>query len=282
MQQGSHVHIISAGGAIHTTLPAILRMMPGITRICVIADSESYGISANPRIEGERLAVRHAAESVKEIAASLSIPFAREMVFPPSFQSARTVLTRVRHENKNARITFDLSAGPRDLCMALFALAPWIGGEVWTSFGGKVPLRVPVPDRDVRTLLANVNYQTILAVLLRNRPVPPGPAGIPYVPRQYLYKQVWPYYIRQRARKPVEGAPVIHYNRGRKPANDLSQATFTWFMGMLTDAGLADQSRDGRNRRETAYRITENGETAFRIFADPAANSLVKQMLDMP
>jgi len=280
MQPGTHVHVISAGGNIHTNLPAILRTLPGITRIFVIADGESYGISANPQIEKERMAVRRSAESVKEIAASLSIPFARETVFPPVFVSARTVLTKIRRENKKARLTFDLSAGSRDLCMALFALAPWIGGEVWSAFGGKIPQWVQVPDRDIRGMLANVNYQTILATLLRNRPVPAGPTGIPFVPRQYLYRQVWPYYIRKRARQQNEGGPVIQYNRGRKPANNLSQATFTWFMGMLTDAGLAEESRDRRNRRETAYRITDNGETAFRLYADPSANSIVKQMLD--
>ncbi len=51
-------------------------------------------------------------------------------------------------------------------------------------------------------------------------------------------------------------------------------------MTMLTDAGLIEEERDRRSRRETAYRITANGEMAFRFFADPAANSIVKMMLD--
>lgn len=278
MQTG-HVHIISAGDSIHTSFPAILRVLPGITRVYVVADSEQASISQNPQIEMERAVVRKATESVKEIAASLSIPYSRELVFPPVFPSARTMLTKIRRENSKARITFDFSGGPRDLCMALFALAPWIGGEVWSSFGGKIPQRVPVPDRDVQAMLANVNYQTILAVLLRNRPVPAGP-DIPFVPRQYLFQQVWPYYIRQRARKPVEGAPVVHYKRGRKPVNDLSQATFSWFIKALTEAGLAEGAVGRRNRKDSAYRITADGETAFRFFADPAVNSIVKQMLD--
>jgi hypothetical protein len=164
--------------------------------------------------------------------------------------------------------------------MALLALAPWIGGEVWSSFDGKIPQSIPVPDRDIRSMLENVNYQTILAVLLRNRPVPAGPAGIPYIPRSYLYSQVWPYYIRKRIRRPVPGTPVVTYKRGRKPANDLSQATFSWFMMTLTRAGLADEAPDRQSRRETAYRITANGEMAFRFFADPSVNSIVKQMLD--
>ncbi len=280
MQPGSHVHIISAGGSIHIAFPAILRMLPGISRVCVVADSESYGISQNPQIEKERAAVRHAVESVKEITASLDIPFAREMVFSPVLPSARTVLTKIRRENPKARFTFDLSGGPKGLCMALFALAPWVGGEVWNSFDGKNPQRVPVPDRDIQAMLTNVNYQTILAVLLRNRPASTFPADIPYIPRQYLFTQVWPYYIRQRARKPVEGAPVIQYKLGRKPANDLSQATFSWFLKTLTGAGLAEEAPARQSGRETAYRITADGEMAFRFFADPAANSIVKQMLD--
>ena len=280
MFPGSHVHIISAGETIHTAFPAILRILPGITRVYVVAGSETYSISQNQQIEKEREAVRHAVESVKEISASLEIPFAREMVFSPVLSSACTVLTKIRHENKKARITFDLSGGSRDLCMALFALAPWVGGEVWSLFDGKIPQQVPVPDRDIQSLLANVNYQTILAVLLRNRPVPAGPADIPFIPRQYLYTQIWPYYVRQRARKPVPGAPVVQYNRGRKPANDLSQATFSWFLKTLNSAGLAEEITDRQSGRETAYRITADGEMAFRFFADPAANSIVKQMLD--
>lgn len=279
MQPGSHVHIISAGETIHTAFSAILRILPGITRVYVVAGSETYSISQDLQIEKERQAVRHAVESVKEISAPLDIPFARETVFSPVLSSARTVLTKIRRENKRARITFDLSGGSRDLCMALFALAPWIGGEVWSSFGGRIPQQVPVPDRDIQALLENVNYQTILAVLLRNRPVPAGPV-VPFIPRQYLYNQVWPYYIRQRAKKPVEGAPVARYKHGRKPANDLSQATFSWFMKMLTGAGLAEEVRDRRSRRETAYRITADGEMAFRFFADPSVNSIVKMMLD--
>lgn len=279
MHPGSHVHIISAGENIHTAFPAILRQFPGITRTYVIADGATYGTSQNPQIEKERAATRHAVESVKELSSSLSIPFARETVFAPVFSSARTVLTKIRRENKRARFTLDLSGGPKEMCMALFSVAPWLGGEVWNSFDGKIPQRVPVPDRDIRAMMANVNYQTILAVLLRNRPVPAGPE-VPFVPRQYLFKQVWPYYIRLRERKPVEGAPVVTGKRGRKPANDLSQATFSWFMATLTGAGLAEEIRDRRSRRETAYRITADGEMAFRFFADPATNSIVKMMLD--
>ena len=280
MHPGSHVHIISAGENIHTAFPAILRQLPGITRTYVIADGETYGTSPNPVIETRRSATRRAVESVKEISASLSIPFARETVFPPVFPSTRTVLTKIRRENPKARFTLDLSGGPKEMCMALFSLAPWLGGEVWNSFEGKIPQRVTVPDRGIRAMMENVNYQTILAVLLRNRTAPAGSPDNPFVPRQYLYRQVWPYYIRLRERKPDPGEPVVRYKRGRKPANDLSQQTFSTFMAQLRKAGLIEEGQNFGNRKEKLYRISSEGESAFRFFANPYANSIIRQMLE--
>jgi len=280
MHPGNHVHIISAGEKIHTAFPAMLRALPGISRTYVIADGETYGTSPNPVVEKERAATRHAVEAVKELSSSLSIPFARETVFAPVFSSARSVLTKIRRENTKARFTLDLSGGPKEMCMALFSLAPWLGGEVWTSFDGKIPQRVPVPDRDIRAMMANVNYQTILAVLLRNRPVPLNSPDFPFVARQYLFSQVWPYYIRSRERKPEPGKPVPLYKRGRKPANNLSQQTFSTFMAQLRNAGLIEEGQDSGNRKEKMYRISSEGETAFRFFAEPAANSIISQMLE--
>jgi len=279
MHPGNHVHIISAGESVQTAFAALLRTLPGITRTYVIASGEPCGTVSNPETEKQRVATLGAVEDIKRICGSLSIPYSRELVFCPTIPSVRTVLAKIRRENPLARFTFDLSGGPKPLCLALFALAPWLGGEVYASFDGKASQSLAQPGRDIPEMLRNVNYQTILAVLLRNRPVPPGPE-VPFTPRDYLFSQVWPYYVRQRARKPEPGKPVPQYRRGRKPANDLSQATFSWFMKTLTGAGLVEERLDGKNRKETAYRITENGITAFRFFADPAVNSMVKDMLD--
>lgn len=282
MTPGGHVHIISAGESIHTAFPALLRTLPGIARMYIIADSETFTISNTPIIEKERLAVRNAVGTTKAIAASLAIPCTRELVFAPVCPAVRMLFARICRENPGARFTFDLTGGPKPLCMALFSLAPWLGGEVYVSFDGKVPQPLPSLGRDVRAMLGNVNYQTILAVLLRNRPVPIPETGVPFIPRQYLFSQVWPYYIRQRVRKPEPGKPVLHYKRGRKPANDLSQATFSWFMKTLAEAGLIEICPYNGSLKERSYRISESGETAFRFFADPATNSMVKMMLDGP
>jgi hypothetical protein len=253
---------------------------PVFSHVYVIADGESYTTSPDAAIDRQRATIRASVEALKETCRTVAIPCSRETVFPPLYMSIRAALAKIRRENRRARFTFDLSYGQRDLCMALLSLAPWLGGDVFCSFGARLPQRVPAPDRAVPAMLANVNYQTILAVLLRNRPVPVPATGLPFIPRQYLFSQVWPLYVRQRARKPDPEKPVPQYTRGRKPANDLSQATFSWFMKTLAEAGLVEEGPDSKNRKEKSYRITQNGETAFRFFADPATNSIVKQMLD--
>ena len=192
MPPGDHVHIISAGVSIHTAYPAMFRTLPTITRTYVLADSDDYALSPDPEIEKQRLAVRHAADAVKEISASLSIPFSRELIFAPTYPAVRTVLTKIHRENPGARFTFDLSGGSKPLCLALFAFAPWLGGEVYASFDEKTARRVPLPDNAVSTLLSNPNYQIILAILIMRRDmkkeatkvaVPKVPTV--WVPRQY-------------------------------------------------------------------------------------------------
>ena len=282
MQTGGHVHILSAGRNIHTAYPAIFRELPSISSTCVFADNDVYAFSSNPEIEKHRLAVRHAVDAVKEISASLSIPFARETVFAPAYPSVRAILVKIHRDHPGARFTFDLSGGSTSLCMALFSCAPWLGGEVWSAFDGMVPRIVPLPGRSVRNMMENPNYQTILAVLIRNRKSDKG-TGIPWVSRQYLYQQVWPYYTRSRTGSPGPedpGTPVVHYRKGRKPAQNMSHATFSGFMVNLRDAGLIEEWQDEKNRKEKVSRITETGDMAFRFFSDPAVNTIVKMVLE--
>ncbi|MDD1702883.1 MAG: hypothetical protein LUQ31_07905 [Methanoregula sp.] len=283
MDRKEHVHIISAGEAIHLAYPAIFRTLPTITRTYVLADSGAYTLSTNPEIEKDRLRVRHAVDAVKEISASLAIPFARETVFSPVYPSVQAIMTKIHHDNPGARYTFDLSGGPKDLCMALFALAPWVGAEVYLAPDGKVPRRVPLPDVSVTGIMANPNYATILSVLIRRRRMAgPGNEDL-LVSRSYLFDQVWPLYLRSRARKAVPaqpGAPVVRYKKGHKPANNLSQASFSSFMVNLRKAGFVEEGQNEKNQKEKSYRITELGETAFRFYADPSFSSSVKRELE--
>jgi len=154
---------------------------------------------------------------------------------------------------------------------------------VYSAFDGKVPGIVPVPDPKTKSIMANPNYQTILAVLIRNNRPANGTPGLPWVPRHYLFTQVWPYYLRSRKRSPAPADPLKpapRYRRGRTQANDLSQQTFSSYMMKLRVAGLIEEAQDKKNLKEKTYRVTDPGETALRFFADPATNSIVKTILD--
>jgi len=293
MDRTGHVHIISAGERIQIAYPAMFRELPAISRTIVFTDSTIHEGSADPVAEKHRLAVRNAVAAVQEIAASLSIPCTRELIFPPAYGSVQSALARIRREYPGTRFTFDLSGGSKELCMALFACAPWLGGEVYASFGEKTARKVPLPDRAVSSLLSSPNHQTILAILLMRRDLKTGAAGgavptvpaIPtvWVPRQYLYQQLFPYYVPTRTNKENPGdspKPVVHYKEGRKPAAELSHATFSGFIRTLRDAGLIEEGYSPESRKEKSYRITEAGETAFRFFSDPATGSLVRSMLE--
>jgi hypothetical protein len=283
MERKEHVHIISAGEKIHIAYPALFRTLPTITRTYVFSDSEVYALSPDPGIEKERLAIRHAVDTVKEISTSLSIPCSRETIFPPAYPSVRDALTKIRLEFPGARFTFDLSGGSKELCTALLAYALWLGGDVYSSFDEKVPRRVPLPDRSFGSLLSNPNYQTILAILIRQGKSGGEAPGHSWVSRQYLYQQLWPLYApsRTKSTKPDDPpAPVVHYQRGRKPAAELTQATFSGFMATLREAGLVDEDLAPESRKEKVYWVTGSGEIAFRLFADPATNTLVNSVLN--
>jgi len=283
MDRKEHVHIISAGERIHLAYPAVFRLLPTITHTYILAGSEVYTDSPDPALAKERAATRNAVNSVKEISGSLAIAFERGTIFSPVYPSVRNALTGIHRNHPMARYTFDLSGGPKDLCMALFTVAPWVGAEVYSAFDGKVPQRVPVPDVSVIGIMANPNYATILSVLIRrSRMAGPGNERL-FVPRQYLFDQVWPLYLRSRAQKvvpPQPGTLVVRYKRGQKPANNLSQQTFSTFFATLRKAGFVEEKLDGENRKEKAYRITELGETAFRFYADPSIGTSVTRELE--
>lgn len=282
MPPAPHVHIIPAGENIHTAYPALFRIHPYITRTYIIAEEETYAISPNPAKETRNLAVRHAVDGVKELSTTLSIPCSRELIFPPVYPAARDLLAKIVQDNPGARFTMDLSQGSRELCTALATLAPWLEAEVYSSFDGKVPLTVPQPNRLARTLLVNPNYQTILAHLLRQyaKNVPAGTRE--WVPRDYLYKQVWSVYRRTRARTVKPDAKPVICRRGQKPPQELSHGTFSSFMKALIETGLVEQRMSSGKITKREYRVTERGEMAFRFYANADTSTLVRTMLGRP
>ncbi|MCK9630148.1 MAG: hypothetical protein M0R30_00760 [Methanoregula sp.] len=279
MPSDPHVHIITAGENIQTAYPAIFRTLPTITRTYVFADSDAYTLSSNPEREKQRLAIMHSVDAVKELSATLSIPFSRELVFPPVYPSARDLLERIVQDNPGARFTMDLSAGSRSLCTALATLAPWIDAGVYSSFDEKVPRAVPAPGMQALALLANPNYQTILALLLRKyeKHVPDGTRE--WVSREYLYKQVWGVYRRTRARTVKPDSRPVVYRRGFRSPQELSHGTFSSFMKALIGAGLVEQRMSSGESIRKEYRGTESGEMAFRFYANADTSTLVRTML---
>jgi hypothetical protein len=289
MDRREHVHIISAGEKIAITYPAMFRELPTISRTMVFTDSTVHDGSPDTATEKHRYEVRNAVAAVQEISASLSIPFCRELIRPPAYESVRSALAKYRREYPDARFTFDLSGGSKELCLALFAFAPWLGGEVYASFDEKTARRVPLPDRTVSSLLSSPNHQMILAILLNRRGMKKeadktaGP-GVPlsWVPRQYLYRQLFSYYVPSRIKKEKPGdpsRPVVQDKTSRTPTAELSHATFSGFVRTLREAGLIEEEYTPKSRKEKMYRITDAGETAFRLFSNPATSSLVRNML---
>ena len=247
MPSQEHVHIITAGDDIAATYTASFRDYPGITRTYVFSDSTTYLKHADPEIEKARFAVRNAISTAKNTSTSIGIPFSNEVISAPAYPAVRDTLTRIHREHPGARYTFDLSGGSKPLCMALLALAPWVGGEVRAAFDEKVPRPVPLPDLPARALLENPNYQTILALLVKHgRNEKKTTAPVP-VSRQYIYQQLWPLYVMARTRK---DPPAATYKKGRKAADELTQSTFSWFMTALEDAGLAEAASMDGNRKE--------------------------------
>ncbi|MFA4878034.1 MAG: hypothetical protein WC586_11530 [Methanoregula sp.] len=282
MDQKEHIHIISAGENIHTAYPAIFRTNPSITRTYVVADSTMYENSSNTEIEKLRLAVRNAVTATKEISVSLAIPFSRETVFPPTYNSVRDILTKIHREYPGARFTFDLSGGSKPLCMALLSFAPWVGGEVYSAFDEKASRNIPLPERSIRGMMENPNYQTILALLLRSNHNDTEAGKYEWVSREYIYKQLWSVYVPTRTKKAKPGDPAVppvRYKPGRKPAAELTHGTLSTLMRTLDKTGLVLERISEETKREKEYRITESGKTTFRFFADPATNTLVRTVL---
>jgi hypothetical protein len=277
MPAQAHIHILTAGDNLSSTYTASFRDYPDITRIYVFTDNTVYYKHADPEIEKPRLAIRHAVSAAKDTSTSIGISFTNEVISAPVYSSIRDALTRIRREHPGARYTFDLSGGSKALSLALLAIAPWVNGEVRAAFDEKILTPVPLPASSSASLLANPNYQTILALLIRHgKNEKTTTAPIP-VSRQYLYDQLWPLYVMVRAKK---NPPTANYTKGRKAADELTQGTFSGFMAALVDTGLAEEIHPGEGKREKSYRITEKGELAFRFGSDPATSTLVKTVLE--
>jgi hypothetical protein len=166
-----HVHIITAGEAIYPSYATTVRNRPDITHTFVFADTELY--TNNPRDEGairtEKEMAREVVTKVKAHSASLKIPATLVYISLPADTSVREAVLKIKKEHPDARFSFDLSAGSKEMCLALFAISLWVDGETYYPFDGRknevADTKLAVPKISPESVAVNPNYLKILQTL---------------------------------------------------------------------------------------------------------------------
>jgi hypothetical protein len=273
MARQEHVHIISAGENIHKAYAAAIRDLGDISHTFVFADTEIYTNSArdDERTKAYKTATRDAVNQVKSVSASLKIPCPLIYVIPPAFASACDAVLKIRKEHPDARYSFDLSAGSKDLGIALFSISLWLEGDAYYAFtdrkgdGGPTKLAVPkVPARDV---WANQNYMKILSVLGSGPGVKDPKPRI--LPRSYIFNQLESFYVpvRKKGVKAVISTSKTDLNTGKRAVLPiLSQGTCTSLLNTLAGWDMIQEvPGPAGNRKEKYYRITSSGELALQL-----------------
>jgi hypothetical protein len=275
MAANEHIHIITAGNDIFPAYVRALRDNAGITGTVIIADPDLYGISSQDSPEkknGKELA-RNAVSRVRAHAAALKIPVSFIFISPPIREPARDAILKIMEEHPGATLSFDLSAGPKDLCMVLFSFSLWIGSKIRYTLpgpGGMFEEAVfEAPGIPVAAIAANSNYLRLLESLARRpeKPVEDPAAGLS---RSYLFNQVEGCYVPKRKTgvNTRAGPPGTTGSPGDVPAvqYELAQGTFSNILGTMTAAGLIEEcAGPGPDRRRNRYRITAAGDLALRL-----------------
>ncbi|MDO9326893.1 MAG: hypothetical protein Q7T80_18240 [Methanoregula sp.] len=274
MARQEHVHIITAGEKIYAAYAATLRDNPTITHTFVFADTELYTNSAHDSeaIRAQKDRAREAVNAVKILAGSLKIPSALIYVTPPADASARDAIMKIRKEHPDAGFSFDLSAGSKDMSMALFLLSLWVQGEAYYTFadrkGEASGAKLAVPRTPAETVAANPNYLKILQTLYYT----PGKQDHPVrvVPRSYLFNQLSGFYIpiRKKGVKVAENTmgKTDLYTGKKAVLHELSQGTFTDIIATMKALDLIQEATgQGTNLKEKYYAITPSGALALQF-----------------
>ena len=272
MARQEHVHIISAGENIHKAYTAAIRDLGDISHTFVFADTEIYTNSArdDEKTQALKTAMRDAVTGVKSISASLKIPCPLIYVTPPAFAFACDALHKIRVEHPDAKYSFDLSAGSKDLSMALFLISFWLEGDAYYAFGDRkgegTPLKLAVPKVPARDVWANQNYMKILSVLGSTPGVKePSPRVLP---RNYIFTQLESFYVPVRKKGVnVASSNKTNLNTGKKAVIPiLSQGTFSNILKIMVAGDLIrEESAPDSNRKEKNYSITPAGELVLQL-----------------
>ncbi len=274
MARQEHVHVVTAGEHIFPAFAATLRDNPDITHTFVFADIELYSNSSR---DGEVLrkqkdTAREAVNQVRALATSLKIPAPLVYVSPPADATARDAILKIRKEHPEARFSFDLSAGSKDMCMALFALSLWVQGDAYYTFaerkGEATAAKLAVPKTPAETVAANPNYIKILQMLYNT----PGKQDHPIrvVPRSYLFTQLSVSYIPVRKTGVKVAANTMGktdlYTGKKAVMYKLSQGTFANILRTMVALDLVREFPNPESsRKENYYTITPSGALALQL-----------------
>ena len=275
MVRQEHIHIVTAGENIFPAFAATVRDNPGITHAFVFADLELYSNSSR---DGEALRkqkdmAREAVNQVRALATSLKIPAPLVYVSPPADVTARDAILKIKKEHPDARFSFDLSAGSKDMCMALFALSLWVQGDAYYTFadrkGAAAGAKLAVPRTPAETVAANPNYLKILQTLYNT----PGKQDHPLrvVPRSYLFNQLSAAYIPMRKKGVKVAANTMGktdlYTGKKAVMHKLSQGTCSSFLNTLAGWDMVQELPEGSvsNMKEKYYVITPSGALALQL-----------------
>ncbi|PKG33282.1 hypothetical protein, partial [Methanoregula sp.] len=208
----------------------------------------------------------------------LKVPVSFRFLPPPVLATARDALFRIRKEHPGARLTFDLSGGPKDLCMAFFSLSLWVGAKTRYTLPGpdgrEERAEFGVPKIPVAAVVANRNYLRVLESLAR-RPEKVMEDPVAGLSRSYLYNQVEAYYVpkrtrgvkRGRAQPGTAGSPG-----GMTVQHELTQGTFSNILRTMAAGGLIEECPGpDADRKRMRYRITAAGSLALRLAQIKAA-----------
>jgi hypothetical protein len=275
MDRQEHIHIVTAGEHIHEAYAAAVRDLRDITHTFVFADTELYtnSVRDDEQTKSYKTAARYAVNRVKAHAASLKLPAHLVYIDPPALESVAQAILRIVKEHPAAVYSFDLSAGSKDLSLALYAVSLWLEGDAYYAFSdrkGIVSLTLlPVPRVAAMNIRTNQNYGRILALLYR---APGKQERSPRVlPRAYLRTQLEAFYVPVRKnRVKYMGNPTgkADATTGKKAAIPrFSQGTFTNLLSALEAGDLIRlEAGPNKSRREKFYRITPSGELALLLF----------------
>jgi len=273
MARQEHVHIITAGENIHAAYTAAIRDLADITHTYVFADTELYTNSArdDERTKAYKTAARDAANKVKSVSLSLKIPASLIYIDPPASGSVIKAILKIKKEHPDARYSFNLSAGSKDLSMALFTISLWLEGDAYYAFserkGDAAPVKMAIPKNPARDMWANPNYMKILSFLGHT---PGEKEATPRVlPRQYIFTQLESFYVpvRKKGVKTVTSPTKTDLFTGKRAIIPvLSQGTLTNLLSAMTAYGLIREAAGpGGNRKEKCYAITPVGELALKF-----------------